>query len=231
MIPSEINLWGLVILEPGTIISDILMGLACIFFFFRLLALDEIKKNRFFPRFFLFLGFSSFVAALAHGLFNYFGVYLHSLSWILSGLAIYFLQLGTAILFENEHFKQRFLLFIKMQFLIYMVLIFVVSDFIVLKLNFVISMIGIISPVYFVDYVKKGYRNNLYIVTGVFLAILPSLYHRSEFNFGYIFNMNDLSHFFLILCIYFVFLGVKDRFFEPLVSEADEDEEETVFER
>ncbi len=118
-----------------------------------------------------------------------------------------------------------------MQFMIYTVLIFVVSDFIVLKLNFVISMIGMITPVYFVDYVKKGYRNNLYIVTGVFLAILPSLYHRSEFNFGYIFNMNDLSHFFLILCIYFVFLGVKDRFFEPLASEADEDEEETVFER
>lgn len=49
---------------------------------------------------------------------------------------------------------------------------------------------------------------------GIFLAILPSLYHTKEFSFGYIFNMNDLSHFFLILCIFFVFLGLKERFFK-----------------
>jgi hypothetical protein len=88
-------------------------------------------------------------------------------------------------------------------------------------------MIGIITPVYLVDLAKRGYRNNLFIITGVFLAILPSLYHRTEFTFGYIFNMNDLSHFFLILCIFFVFLGVKDRFFKVLenLDEKEETEE------
>jgi hypothetical protein len=40
--------------------------------------------------------------------------------------------------------------------------------------------------------------------------------------------MNDLSHFFLILCIYFVFLGVKDRFFEPFGDALDEESEEAI---
>lgn len=225
MIASEIQLLGLRILEPGTILSDLLMGIACLVFSVKLNKLDDFKKNRFISFFFLFLGFSSFVAGAAHGLFYYFGTYLHTASWILSGLAIYFLQLGTTVVFENEQFKTWYIVFIRTQLLIYLILLFAVSGFIVVKINFVISMIGVITPVYLVDMAKRGYRNNLFIITGVFLAILPSLYHRTEFTFGYIFNMNDLSHFFLILCIFFVFLGVKDRFFN--VFERVDEENET----
>lgn len=214
MIATEIQLWGLKILEPGTVLSDFLMGLACLIFFLKLIQMDNYKTNKFFGFFFLFLSASSFVAGAAHGLFYYFGSYLHIVSWILSGFAIYFIQLGTAVLFENEKFKNRYIRFIRMQLLIYSILLFVVSGFVVVKINFVIAMIGIITPVYLIDLVKKGYRSNLFIMIGIFLAILPSLYHRKEFTFGYIFNMNDLSHFFLILCIFFVFLGVKDRFFK-----------------
>lgn len=224
MIATEIQLFGLKILEPGTILSDLLMGLACLIFSIKLNRLDDCKKNRFISYFFLFLGFSSFVAGAAHGLFYYFGIYLHTISWILSGLAIYFLQIGTTVLFDNEKFKSWYIVFIRTQLLVYLILLFAISGFIVVKINFVISMIGVITPVYLVDMAKRGYRNNLFIITGVFLAILPSLYHRTEFTFGYIFNMNDLSHFFLILCIFFVFLGVKDRFFR-VFENLEENEE------
>jgi hypothetical protein len=105
MIATEIQLLGLKILEPGTILSDFLMGLACLIFSVKLNRLDDSKKNRFISYFFLLLGFSSFVAGAAHGLYYYFGTYLHTISWILSGLAIYFLQLGTMVLFDNEDLK------------------------------------------------------------------------------------------------------------------------------
>ncbi|MDD4150810.1 MAG: hypothetical protein PHE33_12365 [Bacteroidales bacterium] len=215
MILEELNLWGIVIREPGTIISDFIMGFFCILFFVKLLINRDLKHQKYFSHFFLFLGASSFIAALAHGLYLYSGVYLHKISWILSGFATYFLELGSSTLFENEKFKSRFVVFIKIQLAIYILFLFFYDGFIIVKLNFVLSMIGILTPIYFVDMMRNQIKHNLYIFLGIFLAIFPSVFHKVDFNFLYIFNMNDLSHFFLILCIFFVFLGLKERFFNP----------------
>lgn len=214
MILDELNLWGLTILEPGTIISDFIMGFFCIVFFVKLLKTKEFKNSNLFSLFFLFLGLSSFVAAFAHGLYYYFGIYLHKISWLLSGLAIYFLELGSIILFKNKKLKSRFINFIRTKLGVYIVLLFFYEGFTIVKINFVIAMIGILTPIYIVDMVRNQTKQNLYIFLGIFLAIFPSLFHKADFNFFYIFNMNDLSHFFLILCIYFVFLGLNKRFFQ-----------------
>ncbi len=213
MLIADIQLFGVRLQEPGTIVSDLLMGLACIVFFFKLVSQKEDKQQKHLTFFFLFLGFSSFLAAFAHGLFSYFGIYLHIVSWFFSGLSLYYLQLGTTKLLTNPKFKVAYSIFIKTQFLAYLILIFTVSSFEIVKFNFVISLIGIITPIYLVDYFRNKFRFNFYIIGGVFIAILPSLYHKVNFNFGYIFNMNDLSHFVLILCIFFLFIGLRERFF------------------
>ncbi len=209
----QLNLFGILIQEPGTIISDLIMGAFCLIFFSKLLIRKEYDQQKHFSLFFLFLGISAFVAAFAHGFYYYFGIYLHKLSWIFSGFAIYFLQYGSANLFINKTFKIRFLYFIKSQLVIYIILLFICQGFLIVKLNFTLSLIGILTPVYLVDMIKNNLKHNLYIILGVFLAILPSIYHRTEFNFLYIFNMNDLSHFFLVLCLFFLFLGLKQRFY------------------
>ena len=214
MILGEINLWGLVIREPGTIISDFIMGFFCIAFFVKLLTNSDFKQEEYFAQFFLLLGLSSFVAAFAHGLHYYFGIYLHKISWLLAGFATYFLELGSTLLFNNEKFKSKFIIFIKLQLTIYILLLFFYEGFIIVKINFVVSLIGILTPIYIVDMVKNQVKHNLYLFFGIFLAIFPSIFHNTEFNFLYIFNMNDLSHFFLILCLFFVFLGLNARFFK-----------------
>ncbi len=214
MILGEINLWGLIIREPGTIISDFIMGFFCIVFCVKLLTNRDLKEQKYFAQFFLFLGLSSFVAAFAHGLYYYFGIYLHKISWLLAGFATYFLELGSTLLFQNEKFKSKFIGFIKIQLAIYIVFLLLYENFSIVKINFVVSLIGILTPIYIVDMVKNQLKHNLYIFLGIFLAILPSIFHSAEFSFLYIFNMNDLSHFFLILCIFFVFLGINERFFK-----------------
>lgn len=213
MLFTDIYLWGLRLQEPGSIISDILLGMACIIFFYKLTNQKEHKQQKFIALFFLYLGISSFFAAFAHGFFYYFKIYLHIVSWFFSGLSIFYLQLGSANLFLKKKFKAAYLLFIKTQFFIYLVLIFTYSGFEIVKLNFVISMLGIITPIFLIDYFRNKYSFNFYVILGIFMAIIPSLYHKVNYEFGYIFNMNDLSHIFLILCIFFVFLGVQNRFY------------------
>lgn len=211
---NEFRLFGIDFLELGTIISDSLMGLTCLFFFKVLKNEDNIKHSKFLRFFFLFLGISSLVAAWAHGLFLYFDIYLHLFAWVLSGLAFYFLQLGTAVLILNDRFKNMYLNFIKIELLIYTILLFFFPSFVVVKINFAVSLLLIIFPIYFFDYLRTNERFNLFVLAGILLAILPGLFHKTDFTFGYILNMNDLSHFVLILCIYFLYLGLKIRFFE-----------------
>jgi len=214
MLFANTMLFGVNLQEPGTIISDLIMGTFCFIFFVKLLNRKEFDDQKYFSQFFLFLGLSSIVAAFAHGLYQYFGLYLHKVSWILSGISIYFLQLGSSILFKNEKFKSRYIFFIKTQLIVYIVLLFFTKGFLIVKLNFVLGLLCILTPVYLIDMLKNKFKHNLFILIGVLLAIIPSVFHRVEFNFLYIFNMNDLSHFFLILCIFFVFLGVNDRFYK-----------------
>jgi hypothetical protein len=197
----------------------LIMGSFCIIFFAKLLIRKKFNQQRHFSYFFLFLGISSIVAAFAHGVFFYFGIYLHKISWIISGFALYFLQLGSTNLFNNLKFKSKFLILIKSQLALYIILLFFFDGFLIVKLNFVLSLIIILTPIYLVDMIKNNYKHNLYIFLGVFLAIIPSVYHRTKFNFLYIFNMNDLSHFFLILCIFFLFLGLKERFYKNYIIE------------
>lgn len=214
MLFANIVLLGVELQEPGTIISDLIMGIFCFIFFAKLLNRKEFNDQKYFSQFFLFLGLSSIIAAFAHGLYQYFGLYLHKVSWILSGLSIYFLQLGSSVLFKNEKFKTRYLFFIKTQLLLYIVLLFFFDGFLIVKLNFVLGLLCILTPVYLIDMLKNKLKHNMFIVIGVLLAIIPSVFHRVEFNFLYIFNMNDLSHFFLIICIFFVFLGLNERFYK-----------------
>ncbi|PLX09551.1 MAG: hypothetical protein C0596_03210 [Marinilabiliales bacterium] len=214
MLFNELSLFGIVIKEPGTIISDLIMGTFCIVLFAKLLIRKEFHNQKYFSQFFLFLGFSSIVAAFAHGLFHYFGIYLHKVSWILSGFALYFLQLGSSSMFNNPKFKSKFIIYIKFQLLTYLVLLMFTEGFLIVKINYALTLIGVLAPIFTVDMIKNNFKHNLYILIGIFLAIIPSIFHRTPLNFLYIFNMNDLSHFFLILCIFFLFLGVKERFYE-----------------
>lgn len=211
---NEIQILGIQFLELGTIISDTLMGLVALIFFRKLKKHTKYKYNKFFSFFFLFFGISSLIAAWTHGLFLYFDIYLHIIAWILSGISFYFLQLASASLVINAKFKLKYLIFIKVQLLLYLIFLFLFPSFLIVKINFAIALLVSIIPVFFMDYLKNNQKYNLFVIFGILLAIIPGLFHKLDFKFAYIFNMNDLSHFVLIICTYFLYLGLKYRFFE-----------------
>ncbi len=68
-----VKLFNLEILEPGTFISDIIMAVACFFFFTSLKKVSISKFHKHLSHYFLFMALSAFVGAFAHGFYLYTG--------------------------------------------------------------------------------------------------------------------------------------------------------------
>jgi hypothetical protein len=206
---NEISFLSYRLLEPGTFFSDLLMAFACYYFY------TSIKKNAFnkyhnqISLFFLFMGFSSFTGAFAHMLVLYTGKSLHYVSWILTGISVFFIEYGISSHIANERTRNRFLIFIKIKLLFFFIGASILMDFLFVKINTAIGLLGIVSPILLYHLIKLEKKCYIYSLLGIFLALIPAIFHQIKFEFVGIFNMNDLSHFFLILCLFLVFFGLK----------------------
>jgi hypothetical protein len=204
-----IEIFSIKLLEPGTFISDLLMAFACYYFYISMKKMSITKYRNQLSYFFLFMGFSSFIGAFAHSLFLYTGKTLHYVSWLLTGISVFFIEFSVSSHIANDKRRSVFILFVKAKLLVFFLITTIVMDFLYVKINTAVGMLGLIFPIFLyhlVKFEKKGYA---YVLLGILLAILPALLHRTKFEVAWIFNMNDLSHFFLIFCMFLVYIGLK----------------------
>jgi len=202
-----VRIFSLEIMEPGTFISDIIMAVACFFFFRNLKKVSVTKFHKHLSHYFLFMALSSFVGAFAHGFYLYTGKFLHFITWMLTGIAIYFIEYGVS---TNLKKQERFINFSKIQLVVYVLLTTYFLDFTVVKINTALGLLGIVVPILIVRILKFDEKYYIYSILGISLAIVPALMHQVKFAFGGIFNMNDLSHFVLILCQFLLFKGFRN---------------------
>lgn len=202
-----VEIWGFHILEPGTVISDIIMGIASLYFFYVLFKISESRLQKHTSFFFFFLGLSSLIGAFAHGFYFYTGKSLHYVTWILTGIATYFFEYGISENFKIEKNKRVFIRLIEIQLAVYMVITTIFMNFLTVKINTAVGLLGVGFPILVHRLFKEKKINNLYIMSGIILAIIPAIFHKANFPIISIFNANDLSHFFLILCLFLIYTG------------------------
>ena len=203
------EIFNIKLLEPGTFISDLLMAFACYYFYYSTRKIATTKYHNQLSYFFLFMGFSSFAGAFAHSLFFYTGKTLHYVSWVLTGISVFFIELGVSSHIVNDKPRSVFVILIKAKLLIYFIVSSIFMDFLYVKINTAVGMLGLVFPIILYQIIKFDKKGFIYILLGILLAIMPALLHRTKFQIAWIFNMNDLSHFFLIFCMFLVYLGLK----------------------
>lgn len=199
---------GIQILEPGTVISDIILAIASFYFFHILKKVADTKHHKYYSYFFFFLGLSSIIGAFAHGLYLYTGKSLHFITWILTGISVFFVEFASSSYIKEKRMRDFFVFSIKIQFIIYVLLAAYFMNFLTVKINTAVGLLGLVFPIMTYQLFKSGKLENLFIMLGIVFAIFPALIHRNRISIGKIFNMNDLSHFFLIFCLFLIFIGV-----------------------
>jgi len=206
---ASISLFHLQILEPSTFISDIALGIACLLFYRYLKSISESKTHRYYALFFIFMSFSGFIGAFAHALYLYTGKPLQYIGWLMTGISVYAMEMGTFSGFSNSKMK-------KISFRLSMGKLFIISiitmiymNFLLVKINLVFGLLLIVSPILLFQYFTLGLKYNLYIVAGIVLALIPAVLHSLKVEFGSYINTNDFNHYFLIICLFFVFIGLR----------------------
>jgi len=202
------NIFGIVLLEPMTFFTDILIAICCFIFYFKLNNL-EIQEfdNKYFKRFFNVFGISTLIGGFAHFFYNYSGISLHLLSWILSGLSIYYIEM-CSITFINSRKLQKVLnILIYFQLFAFILTVLYFKNFQFVKYNSTIGLIAIVFTVELVSLIKSKNRGSSLILTGIFFTLISAIVHASKFSINKWFNYNDLSHIFLIICLYFIYIG------------------------
>jgi hypothetical protein len=207
----SVKFLGISISEFGTFISDLIMGLSFLCFYFYLNKISVNKQQKWISCFYLFLALSSIFGAFGHGFFDYFENPMRILSWLCAGTAAYCILYGSSNMITNKNLKIIYNYFNGIQLFVFAGFILINPVFIIVKISLAFSLIGILIPLYIVDTIKNSNTANIYIFAGIFIACIPALFHTIDFRFGYIFNMNDLSHFILIGCVYLTFIGLRKR--------------------
>lgn len=202
-----LRLLDLEILEPGTFISNTVMATACFIFF------SNLKKNastdkfhKYLSFYFLFMALSAISGAFAHSFYLYTGKFLHLITWIITGIAIYYIEFGMS---DNLKQKRKLQNFAKIQLIVFVLLVTFFQNFLITKINLTLGLLGVVFPISLFMVLKNGENHFIYAIIGITIAIIPALMHRVEYRFAGIFNMNDFSHFVIVLSQFFVFWGFR----------------------
>lgn len=203
-----LNIFGLDLLEPMTFVTDLLVAVFCFIYYYKIRNID-IKEfdNKYFKLFFIIFGLSTLIAGFAHIFYNYLGITPHIISWILSGLSIYYIEMCSITFVKSEKIKKYLNHLIYIQLFLFTFSIIYFKQFQFVKYNSFIGLILFVLILELISLIKSSNKGSWFIIIGIFFTFLSAIVHSIKFSIHKWFNYNDLSHIFLLLCIYFLYAG------------------------
>ena len=215
----QVDLNGLILLEPNAIISDFIMALAS---FFIASKLYQKRRSHGFVKywyyFFLTFALGAILGSIGHGLFYYLGPQGKFPTWISAILSTYFIEKAMIKSYEryNKNNTLGKIAFFKMIF-VFLLVITVISSaefdrnhtigFLPIAIN---TIIGVFISVSIIGTANiKNQRGFQWLFIGV-LAMLPSAaIFLMKINLFQWFDKGDLSHMFMTIGVCLYYVGVK----------------------
>lgn len=215
----QVDLNGLILLEPNAIISDFIMALAS---FFIASKLYQKRRSHGFVKywyyFFLTFALGAILGSIGHGLFYYLGPQGKFPTWISAILSTYFIEKAMIKSYEryNKNNTLGKIAFFKMIF-VFLLVITVISSaefdrnhtigFLPIAIN---TIIGVFISVSIIGTANiKNQRGFQWLLIGV-LAMLPSAaIFLMKINLFQWFDKGDLSHMFMTIGVCLYYVGVK----------------------
>lgn len=207
----SLDFFGLILFEPMTVLTDLILFLICLFFTSELHKNTTLKIVNRWKLFFVFIGISTFLGAVTHGLFHYpegrifLSVYLSM--HIASGYAVYFAESATIHLFASNKSKALLKKLIVLKLFLMIIATLYFQNFMVVVIN---TALGFLSIIWFktIKYFK-GHIGSGFISTGIIFAILTGIIHGNKISLHAWLNHNDISHFILMISLSLIFIGVR----------------------
>jgi hypothetical protein len=196
--------------EPMTVITDLVLAIACFLFFKKLIGhtARTVSSNNW-GFFFLFFALSTLLGALSHGLFQLHQGAYYLTFWLLmqtsSIVSLFFAQQATlySLLQDSTYavwWRRSFLV----QLFLAVLAIIVFKNFGVVVISNALTFIPILI-------LNLSNRSNAsrFISLGILISFLTAIVHATKFSLHLFFNHNDIAHLLLTLSLLLVFVGVN----------------------
>ncbi len=199
--PTFTTLFGILIEEPITSLTDLLTASVCYFAFFKLQKSGiQTKPFWHFRYYFLFMALGTTCAAFfSHAILYWSGYNWKMLGWTLSATGVFFIENSALLYYQREMKSKRWdwLSFAFKVQLIFFVLLLSYEPtrlFEVVQINSTLGIIGVTFPLFLYLAIKtkrQGYRK---IIIAFGMSIVTGLVFNAEITLHKYFNYHDLSH-------------------------------------
>ncbi len=207
-----IDIFEFHLLEPVTVLTDILLSIFCIYFYNKLnFPGNKATLGKYWRFFFLFMGISTFIAAIAHGCKAYFSNQVFYFIWMAMNISsipsAYYLLKATIELSEfTDQLKRRLTTISLAAMLLLTVLTVYINNFALIKVN--AGIVILLALVRHYHTYKKGYQGSGYIVFGFAFSLSSIVVHTTQYSLHEWFNFKDISHVIMNISLYIIFTGV-----------------------
>lgn len=209
---TYITVFGAILFEPVTFLTNTLMMLFCLFAFMNIRKYDN-SLSRNWAWFFLLIGLSSEFGAIAHGVQYQLGD--GFIRWIIfmvnsvSLIAIYFHFRATHTLYSRyKNSNGNLLSWLVICWIgILLAVTFIQNNFLLIKVH-----AGIVLGYSFIIHYRTSrqkLRGSGFIAAGIFVSFLSIAVHSFRLSFGEWFNYKDISHVIMIISLVMIYIGVK----------------------
>jgi len=208
----QIQVFGITILEPSTVITSLMMTVVCLYAFFQLNKLG--RAHRMYKQiqyFFLFMGLATAIGGvLGHGFLYLTGMRGKIPGWFASMIAVALFE-RAAIWHVKPLLARKSGLFLGwlnyVELTIFFVLTFVTLKFLIVEIHAVYGLFLMLFMIELYVYKKKKDPGSKYIFIATALGAVSAGLHALKFSFGPWFNYNDISHISMGASIWYYYQG------------------------
>jgi hypothetical protein len=206
---TELHLGGIVLRDPATSLTNILIFLAGWVCFRRLrnTAEDHVRSWRIF---FLFLGLAALVGVIVHGFSFYTPEKIHFWIWVAMGLiqniGISFAQLATPRFYFPAQYKWIRAL-VALQFIALAILFIALGTYEAVKVHVALGLMPVMVWNFY--RASRGEKHAAWISFGILVSASSAIVHTFKLSFSPWFNYNDIAHVFIVISLLMIGKGVR----------------------
>ena len=212
---TRVQWMGITILEPVTVVTNLIITAVCIFAFLRIRKLPRSSNiQTLFLYFFLLMGTATATGGiLGHGFLYITGIYGKLPGWYISMFAIAFIE-RAAIVHSRPlmpgYWGKFFSVLNYAEVITFMILVFRTLNFHFVELHATYGLFIVVFSFELYTFIKTKDPGSRYIFGATILAATAAITNLLRLSVDRWFNYNDVSHVLMAFAIYLYYLGAMN---------------------
>lgn len=213
---TQIEPFGILVLEPVTSLTDLITATVCFFAFYRLRQIGRTEPEHvFFRNYFLLMGCTTVAAGLIGHAFLYMVNFnWKMIGWSFSALAIFSIE-RSAILMAKPWLSSKQTKWLYTVNVAQLIIFFLVilnpetRSFNAVKTNSAIGLVGMVALLHMWIYRHTQKAGNRQVAIAICLGLLPAITFNGQITLHKWFNYHDISHVLMAMVTFAIYLGAK----------------------